>query len=113
MRMTEEEFKKLMEARNAYNTANKTSHMESAPGNESLATEEGKRFAKGCRIHVHSKTHRLADPDGRSVKAVIDGLVEAGILPDDNAKIIHQITQSQEITKGEEETIIDIVGVMK
>jgi len=34
--------------------------------------------------------------------------VVAGILPDDNAKIINQTSQSQEKSK-QEETIIDII----
>lgn len=63
---------------------------------------------KRCHIHVHSKRTRLADPDGISAKAVIDGLTKAGILPDDSAKFIEEITYSQEITKNDDETIIDI-----
>ncbi len=59
-------------------------------------------------IHVHSRTKRLADTDGRSCKAVIDGLVKAGILTDDNPKFVSEVSQSQEVTKDEEETIIDI-----
>jgi hypothetical protein len=113
MRMTEEEFKKLMEDRRAYNTTHKISNVESTARNGNMAKKKSKRPHQTYRIHVHHRTNKLTDPDGRSIKAAIDALVEAGILPDDNAKIIHQITQSQEITKGEEETIIDIVGVMK
>ena len=63
---------------------------------------------KKFSIHVHHRTNRLADPDGRSVKALIDGLVLAGILPDDSSKFISEITQSQEVVKGDEETIIEI-----
>ena len=63
---------------------------------------------KKFSIHVHSRTNRLSDPDGRSVKAAIDGLVLAGILPDDSSKFISEITQSQEAVKGNEETIIEI-----
>lgn len=63
---------------------------------------------KKCSIHINSRTHRLADPDGRSCKAVVDGLREAGLLEDDSAKFITEIKQTQEITKGDEETIIDL-----
>ena len=58
--------------------------------------------------YLHHKRKRLADPDGISIKATIDGIVLAGILQDDNAKIINQVSQSQEKCKLEE-TIIDIV----
>jgi len=63
-------------------------------------------------IHIHSRRKRLVDPDGLSGKALIDGLVHADILPDDNAGIISSVTFSQEkIRKGEEEeTIITITS---
>jgi len=83
--------------------------MESTSCNESLATKKDAGLNKKCcRVHIHHKTQRLSDPDGRSIKACIDGLVVAGILPDDNAKIINQTSQSQEKSK-QEETIIDII----
>jgi len=83
--------------------------MESTVGHGSLAKKESERHDQGrCRIHIHHKTKRLADPDGRSIKACIDGLVVAGILRDDSAKIINETTQSQEKSK-KEETIIDII----
>ncbi len=61
-----------------------------------------------CRVHVHSRTHRLSDEDGRSIKAAVDGLREAGLLDDDNPEIVTQVSQSQEFTTGDEETIIDL-----
>ena len=76
---------------------------------ESMAKKEGERLDKRCNISVFSRTKRLADADGRSCKAVIDGLREAGVLEDDNPKFVKKVEQSQEITKDEEETIIDIV----
>jgi len=61
-------------------------------------------------LHFHSKRYRLADPDGLSAKAVIDGMVKAEIFPDDSVKEISKISHSQEKTiKPEiEETIITI-----
>jgi len=61
-----------------------------------------------CRIRVHCRRHRLADPDGISVKAVLDGLVLAGILADDSAKQISEspIVTQEKITKAEQETTI-------
>lgn len=64
---------------------------------------------KKCRIHIHSKTHKLADADGRSCKAALDGLREAGVLEDDSPQFVSEVSHSQEVTKGEEETIIEII----
>lgn len=83
--------------------------MESVISHESMGKKGGKRLDKRCRIHVHSRTARLADPDGRSVKAAIDGLCVAGILADDSAEYIESVSQSQEAVKDGEETIIDIM----
>ena len=59
-------------------------------------------------VHVHSKRIRLADTDGCSVKAVMDGITKAGILPDDSAKFIEKVSFTQE-KSNTEETIITIV----
>jgi hypothetical protein len=67
-----------------------------------------------CNIHVHSKRKRLADPDGISVKFVIDGLVKSNILRDDSCEFIEKISFSQEKINAKEnpdageETIITI-----
>jgi Holliday junction resolvase RusA-like endonuclease len=68
---------------------------------------------KKCRVNVLSKTYRLADEDGRSIKAVVDGLRKAGIFKDDNSKIVTNVSHTQEkIASGEnEETIIEITEV--
>ncbi len=58
------------------------------------------------KIHIHSFRKRLADPDGISAKAVIDGLVLSGIIKDDSAQCVKEVSFSQEI--GEDETVIDI-----
>ena len=58
-------------------------------------------------INVHSKRRRRADPDGISAKAAIDGLVAGGLLSDDSAAEIAEVTFSQEISEIEE-TIIEV-----
>lgn len=58
-------------------------------------------------INVHSKRRRRVDPDGLSAKAAIDGLVLGGILSDDSAAEIAEVTFTQE-TSEVEETIIEI-----
>lgn len=78
-----------------------------------MAKKEGERLDQihdnRCIIRVHSRTKRLADEDGRSCKALIDGLRLAGLFKDDNPKFIKKVEQSQEITKEDEETVIDII----
>lgn len=46
-------------------------------------------------IHVCSVRKRLADADGISFKASLDGLVLAGLLPDDDPKHVKEVTFSQ------------------
>ncbi len=50
---------------------------------------------------------RFADPDGLCSKWVIDAIVKAGILPDDNAGIIREIRQRQ-VKSDMERTVIEI-----
>ena len=78
-----------------------------------MATKKDKRLNTPCGIHIHSKRHRMADADGISAKACIDGLVLAGVLEDDSTKFVKWVTYSQEkISKKEdEETIITITEV--
>ena len=85
--------------------------MEPTPGNAPLGAQKAPRLDSPCRLHIHSRRHRLTDPDGISAKAAIDGLVLAGVLPDDSAKCVSQVTFSQEKIASEEieETIIEIV----
>jgi len=110
MRLTEEEYERLMNERKIIKNsiASASSHVERHARHAPLAKKKGARFDKTYRISIHSRTNRLADPDGRSIKAVLDALVTGKILPDDNAKFIKEITQSQEVVKGDEETIITI-----
>lgn len=83
-------------------------NLEQGPGDAPLGTQETAKLDPRCGIHVHSIRRRLADPDGISAKAAIDGLVHAGLLPDDSPQHVKAVTYSQE--KGaEEQTIITIV----
>jgi len=59
-------------------------------------------------IHFHSVRRRLADYDNLSGKAVQDALVAEGLLQDDNHKIVLSTTHSQEKTKDEEVTIVEV-----
>ena len=86
-------------------------YMEPYNSDAPLAEEKTSGPNPPYRIHFHSLRHRLADNDGISGKAALDGLVKAGIFPDDSAKYIKSVTHSQEKTKGEEMTLISIIEV--
>lgn len=90
-----------------HNTSNTPSNLEQGLGNEQVAKKKTKRFPTPCSIHIHSIRRRLADCDGISGKAAIDGLVHAGILKDDSTKYVKEVTFSQERGK-EEKTIITL-----
>ena len=90
--------------RNADTVAN----LEQALGDAPLGKKKMPGHDSRCRIHVHSLRNRLADPDGISAKAAIDGIVLAGILPDDTSKQVAEVTYSQAKTKGQEKTVITL-----
>jgi hypothetical protein len=50
----------------------------------------------------------MADSDNISGKAMLDGLVEAGLLRDDTPKEVEFVRHTQEITKEDEITVIRI-----
>ena len=82
-------------------------NLESTISDESLGKKKGPRFSTPVNLSVLSIRNRLADTDGVSAKAVIDGIVKAGILQDDTAGHVIQVLYSQE--KGDDEkTIIKI-----
>ncbi len=84
-----------------------TANVEPAFGHDALAAKKGPRFDTPVCIHCHSVRKRRADPDGISAKAAIDGLVRGGILADDNAGCVKEVSFTQE--RGEEErTVITI-----
>lgn len=90
--------------RNADTAAN----LEPCSCNAPLGAEAITRHDSPCRIVIHSLRNRLADPDGISGKAVVDGIVHAGILPDDTTKQISEVAYSQQKTKGPEKTVVTI-----
>lgn len=88
-------------------TAISLANLESNTCNAPLGAKKTKGQDSRISIVVHSIRKRLIDVDGASVKAVLDGLVKAGILVDDKAEIIEEITYTQEKGK-EEKTIISL-----
>lgn len=85
-----------------------TANMEPAAGNESVAKKEMPRFDSPVTIHVISYRKRKHDPDGISAKAVLDGIVRAGILADDSWEQVKSITFESRKAQDEEKTFIKI-----
>lgn len=91
-----------------HRTALPAANMEPATGNESMAKKEMPRFDSPVAIHVISYRKRKHDPDGISAKAVLDGIVRAGVLIDDSWEQVKSITFESRKTQGEEKTLIEI-----
>ena len=75
-----------------------------------LGAEEMPRFDKAVCVSFHSVRKRLADIDGISGKAALDGLVISGVLPDDSPKYVQEVRHTQEQGKVEK-TIITIYEI--
>jgi hypothetical protein len=58
---------------------------------EPVAAGKGAAFNSRVDIEIVSYRSRLADADGISAKAAIDGIVAAGILRDDSAKEVREV----------------------
>ena len=85
-------------------------NMESNTSHAPLGAQEVEGLAASGRVslHIHSRRKRLCDADGISGKAVIDGLVHAGLLQDDSPRFVEKVSYSQE-KADTEETVIDIL----
>jgi|6_EtaG_2_1085325.scaffolds.fasta_scaffold31823_2 Holliday junction resolvase RusA-like endonuclease len=88
-------------------TSNTFANLEQDFRNEPLAKDGGTTFDSLVCIEIISYRKRLADVDGISAKAVIDGLVKAKILEDDSTKFVEEIRYKQ-IKSTHEKTIIII-----
>ena len=75
-----------------------------------MVSEGVTAFTSPVSIHLHSKRKRLVDADSVSAKAVIDGIVHAGLLQDDSPQFVAEVSYSQEKTAKDEseETIVTI-----
>ena len=89
------------------NPAVPSANMEPGAGN---GTAEADRFEvprPPVNLRVHTVGKRGIDADGICAKWAIDGIIRAGILPDDGPEFIQEFTQTTR--RGEEEqTIITI-----
>lgn len=85
------------------------SHADVEPdsGNAPLGAKKTPRLNPPFRITFRHIRKRLADLDGLSGKAAIDGLVAAGILADDSPEQVAEIHHKQSQGSAEK-TIIEI-----
>ena len=97
-----------MSAKTCNHTSLPATDLECHARNGVETEKKGTRSHPRAYIHVLSRTRRLADSDGRSVKAIIDGIVKAGIIKDDSPEFVAETSQSQEKVKRDEETIVTI-----
>lgn len=79
-------------------------------GHEPLGAEEAPGSDTRIDIRVISYRAHLHDPDGVSVKAVLDGLVRRGVLPDDSSKEVRSVS-FESVKASEEKTVIEIMEV--
>ena len=90
-----------------YRDTDTNANVEQVVSDESMGAKQALPFDSPVCIHIHSIRSRLVDSDGVSAKAAIDGIVKAGVLQDDSAKYVKEVSYSQE--KGfPEKTVIKI-----
>lgn len=87
--------------------------MECNPGHALAPTFKDEQFTAPVNIRVCSYRVSEVDPDGVSSKAIIDGLVNCGLLQDDSSKYVQAVTFSQVVVKNrdEEKTVVTIEEV--
>ena len=90
--------------------ARSNANVEPPVSNAALPENAVETFASQVRINFYHTRKRLADPDGISGKAAIDGLVENAVLADDSAKQVQEVSHRQ-IKGSTEETRIVIEEV--
>lgn len=93
--------------------ASPAADLEPPAGYAPAQAEQGLPFNTPVSITVISYRTRLADTDGISAKAAIDGLVHCGILRDDSPKEVSEVRYRQVKVKNssEEKTVIEIEAV--
>ena len=77
-----------------------------------MGKNENKGFDSPVRLRLISYRWKLADTDGISAKAAIDGLVKKGLLKDDSTLYVKEVTYAQVKIRHnqKEKTVIEIWG---
>ena len=109
-KVNDKETKGLAKTRGRGKASLSFTDLEQAAGYASVVAQGATPFNSPVSIHFHSTRKRLVDADSVSAKAVIDGIVHAGLLQDDSPQFVAEVSYSQEKTgkDEEEETIVTI-----
>lgn len=93
--------------------ADRIADLERTASGESVEARKNPAFNSRVSITIVSFRMRLADSDGISGKAAIDGLVHAGIIGDDSAEYVEEVRYKQikVATKEQQKTQIIIEAV--
>lgn len=87
----------------------KAPDVEPVAGRQPLASRQNPTFSTRVSIRVVSYRVRLADADGISAKAAIDGAVHCGILRDDDARFVSKVTHEQVKVKNADEEKTELI----
>ncbi len=92
------------------NDSRQATDMERTAFDEPIQTRGGTAFDTPVSIRIDSYRCRLADVDGISGKAVLDGLVLAGVIADDTTKEVKEVlfSQTKVKNKSEEKVIVTV-----
>lgn len=88
------------------NTTNSDADVEPDTGDAPDGAQDTPRFHTPVRITFYHTRKRLADLDNLSVKAAIDGLVQAKVLADDTPQQVAEIRHRQAKGAREETRIV-------
>jgi hypothetical protein len=97
------------EAVDNHNDSGQAADVELPASRQSVAACKGAAFDSRVDIEIVSYRSRLADADGISAKAAIDGLVMCGILADDTTKEVSEVRYRQVKVKNEADEKTEIV----
>ena len=97
------------EAVNHNHDSGQAADVELSVSGQSVQARKGAAFGSRVDIEIVSYRLRLADADGISGKAAIDGIVAAGILRDDSAKEVREVRFRQIKVQNETDEKTEIV----
>lgn len=94
-------------------SAREATNLERITCDEPMATCGSTAFDSLVSIRIHSYRVRLADVDGISGKALLDGLVLAKVIADDTTKEVKEVLYSQTKVKNktEEKVVVTVERV--
>lgn len=88
------------------NDTTTNANVESDSGNAAFRADEVTTIPAPCCVTFTHTRKRLADPDGVSTKAVLDGFVQVGVLADDSAQQVTEVRHCQVKGRTEETEVL-------